>query len=201
MHTPPSSPAAQRNRQPIAAILDEELPATGKILEIASGTGEHALYFAEKFPQILWQPSDASEAAIEAIASWSKSADLPNLLPPLQLDASDPQRWPAVGALTAILCINMVHISPWSVTTGLFTGAQARLQADDPLILYGPYLRSEVETAASNVAFDADLKRRNPAWGLRALEDVDKLAANHQFQRTRLAEMPANNIMLVYRRA
>ena len=195
-----SSPAAQRNKEPIAAVLRDVLPATGKVLEIASGSGEHALYFAREFPQILWQPSDTDAAARVSIASWEDHANLPNLLPPIALDASTPNDWPQVEAVSAILCINMVHISPWGATEGLLIGAEAALGAHEPLILYGPYLRNGIETASSNLAFDADLKRRNQAWGLRALEDVTALAATHQFRLDEVHELPANNIMVIYRK-
>lgn len=197
----PSSPAALRNRAPIAEVLRTILPATGKILEIASGTGEHALYFAEHFPQILWQPSDASEAAIDAIESWREAADLPNVLPAIKMDASAPETWPNIDGVTAILCCNMVHISPWTATEGLMRGAGALLAAGEPLILYGPYTRDGVETAPSNLAFDADLKRRNPAWGLRSLEQVAELASAHGFTLEHILAMPANNITVIFRKS
>lgn len=195
-----SSPAAQRNKAPIADVLRGVLPQTGKVLEIASGSGEHALYFAREFPQILWQPSDTDAAARASITSWEDHANLPNLLPPIALDASKSEEWPPVDAVSAILCINMVHISPWSATEGLLTGAEAMLGLHEPLILYGPYLRGGVDTAPSNLAFDADLKRRNPAWGLRALEDVTALATAHHFRLEAIHEMPANNIMVIFRK-
>lgn len=195
-----SSPSTLRNREPIGDVLEKLLPATGKILEIASGTGEHALYFARRFPQLLWQPSDAAVTAIQSIESWQEEADLPNLLPPMLLDASDPDHWPEIEAVTAMMCSNMVHISPWAATEGLLRGAGRVLGEDAPLILYGPYLRDGVETAPSNLAFDADLKRRNPAWGLRSLEEVAALAAQQGFQLAQLFEMPANNITVIFRK-
>lgn len=195
-----SSPAAQRNKEPIAEVLRGFLPQTGKVLEIASGSGEHALYFAQIFPQLLWQPSDADAAARASIASWEDHANLPNLLPPIAIDASAPDTWPAIEAVSAILCINMVHISPWAATEGLLAGAQKLLGPHEPFILYGPYLRDGVETAPSNLAFDADLKRRNPAWGLRQLEDVTALAWQHHFRLEAVHTMPANNVMVIYRK-
>lgn len=196
----PSSPSALRNRGPIAEILQAVLPATGKALEIASGTGEHALYFAEHFPQNLWQPSDASPEAVAAIESWRATADLPNLLPALELDATSPENWPDIDDVSAILCINMVHISPWSATEGLMRGAAKLLAPGEPLILYGPYIRAGVETAPSNLAFDANLKQRNPAWGLRALENVAGLAGDYGFALDDIIPMPANNISAILRK-
>ena len=197
----PSSPAALRNRGPIADILQAILPDTGKILEIASGTGEHALYFAERFPHMLWQPSDGSEAAVAAIESWRATADLPNLLARLRLDASAPESWPEMAGISAILCINMVHISPWAATEGLMRGSAKLLASGEPLILYGPYIREGVETAASNLAFDESLKQRNPAWGLRTLEQVAELADLYGFTLEEVTPMPANNIIALFRKS
>lgn len=192
------APAAGRNREPIAAVLTEELPAEGLVLEIASGTGEHAVHFARTFPRLAWQPSDPDADSRASIAAWREEAGLANLLAPLALDAAAPP-WPIARA-DAVLCINMVHISPVSATAGLLAGAAGLLAAGAPLVLYGPYLEAEVETAPSNLVFDADLKARNPAWGLRSVEWLDALAAGHGFARTRRVAMPANNLTLVYRR-
>ena len=192
------APATARNRDAIAAVLADELPTTGCVLEVASGTGEHAVYFAGQFPALDWQPTDPDPAALTSIASWRGEVDLPNLRAPVQLDASAPD-WP-VTAADAILCINMVHISPWAATQGLAAGASRLLPPGAPLILYGPYLEPEVETADSNRAFDASLKSRNPAWGLRDREAVTALAAAHGLSFLRRIAMPANNIMLVYRK-
>ena len=192
------APAAGRNREPIAAVLTEELPASGLVLEVASGTGEHAVHFARTFPDLAWQPSDPDADARESIASWREEAGLPNLLPPLALDvvAAD---WPVANA-AAVLCINMIHISPAEATQGLVAGAARLLVPGAPLVLYGPYFDSEVETAPSNLAFDRDLKARNPVWGLRSVEWLDGLAETAGFERTRRVVMPANNLILVYRR-
>ena len=192
------APAAGRNREPIAAVLTEELPPSGVMLEIASGTGEHAVHFARTFPHLDWQPSDPDPDARESIATWREEAGLPNLLPPLELDAADAD-WPLANA-DAVLCINMVHISPVAATEGLVAGAARLLAPGAPLILYGPYFDAEVETAPSNLAFDRDLRSRNPEWGLRPVEWLDGLAENAGFRRTRRVAMPANNLTLVYRR-
>lgn len=192
------SPAAQRNRAPIAEVLADELPERGFVLEIASGTGEHAVHFAAAFPKIEWQPSDPDEDSRASIAAYASEAGLPNLRSPIMLDASAPV-WPLDHA-DAILCINMVHISPWEASEGLFAGAARVLPKGAPLVLYGPYLEADVETAPSNLAFDDSLKARDPLWGLRNLAKVDALAARNGFTRTRRVAMPANNLVLVYRR-
>lgn len=168
------------------------------MLEVASGTGEHAVFFARAFPNLEWQPSDPDAEAQNSITDWAAEAGLENLLPPVRLDASEDQ-WPVVRA-DALVCINMVHISPWSATEGLFAGAARLLSAGAPLILYGPYREHDVPTAQSNEAFDATLRARNPLWGLRQAEDVDALARSHAMTRTARHTMPANNIMLVYQR-
>jgi SAM-dependent methyltransferase len=191
-------PATARNRDPIAAVLRAELPPSGLVLEVASGTGEHCAHFAPLFPALDWQPTDPDPSFLASIAAWTQSAACPNIRPPLALDASAPD-WPVARA-DAILCVNMVHISPWEATLGLLDGAARLLAPSAPLILYGPYLREGVETAPSNRAFDADLRRRDPRWGLRAIEAMDAAAAERGLDRTALHEMPANNIMPVYRR-
>lgn len=193
------APAAGRNREPIAAVLTEELPSAGLVLEVASGTGEHAIHFARTFPTLDWQPSDPDADSRASIAAWCDEAGLANLLPPLELDAAS-RPWPVERA-DAVLCINMVHISPLSATEGLLAGAAQVLAPGAPLVLYGPYFEAGVETVESNLAFDASLKSRNPAWGLRRVEWLDELAARHGFERTRRVAMPANNLVLVYRRA
>ena len=192
------APAAGRNREPIAAILTEELPSTGLVLEVASGTGEHAVHFARTFPRLQWQPSDPDPDAIASIAAWREEQALPNLLPPVVLDAAAPT-WPLARA-DAVVCINMVHISPIAATEGLCAGAARLLDRGAPLVLYGPYLEADVETAESNIAFDLSLKARNPDWGLRTLEWLDRVAGGAGFRRTRRMAMPANNLTLVYRK-
>ena len=191
------APAAGRNVLPIGDVLAEELPESGLVLEIASGSGEHALAFARRFPTLDWQPSDPDPEAIASIAAWREEDGPDNLQSPVKLDAAA-EDWPVASA-AAVLCINMIHISPWSATEGLVRHAAAVLDAGNPLILYGPFLEDDVETAPSNIAFDESLKARNPAWGLRDLSAVDRLARASGFNRTERYPMPANNLTLVYR--
>jgi hypothetical protein len=193
------APATLRNRDPIAAVLARELPASGTVLEIAAGTGEHAVFFAGAFPALDWQPTDPSAEALASIAAYREEYPGTNLAAPLLLDAAVPENWPVTDA-AAIVCINMVHISPWEATLGLFRGAAQLLGSNGgPLILYGPYLEQGVETAPSNLAFDASLKARDPRWGLREAEALDALAASHGMARAARHALPTNNIVLVYR--
>ncbi len=191
------APAAARNAEPIAAVLAQELPQQGLVLEIASGTGEHAVFMARRFSQLIWQPSDRDAEGLISIAAWREEAGLANLRTPLALDAGA-SPWPVDGC-DAILCINMVHISPWSASEGLMRGAGRLLSAGAPLILYGPYIEEGVETAASNMAFDASLKLRDPQWGLREVGAMDRLAHENGLYRSARHQMPANNLMLIYR--
>jgi SAM-dependent methyltransferase len=179
-------------------VLREVLPKRGTVLEVASGTGQHAAYFASLFPDLLWQPSDPDPDALGSIRAWRVEAGLANLLEPVKLDA-EADGWPVERA-DAILCINMVHISPWAATQGLLRGAGRALAAGAPLILYGPYRRAGVPTAPSNEAFDASLRARNPRWGLRELETVAAEAEANGLGYERLFEMPANNVTAVFRR-
>jgi hypothetical protein len=192
------APATARNRDAIAAVLADALPARGLVLEIASGTGEHAVSFANRFPALEWQPSDPDPAALASIRAWAGEAGCTNLRPPLALDAAAAD-WPITTA-DAILCINMIHISPWAATQGLMAGAARVLTKGAPLLLYGPYLEAESETAESNLNFDVSLKSRNPAWGLRSRDAVVALATVHGFHLERRVAMPANNIMLVFQK-
>ena len=192
-----SAPAALRNREPIAEVLAEWLPPIGVVLELASGTGEHAVYFAERFPALEWQPSDIHRDAMDSIAAWAEHARLPNLRAPVVIDASAPD-WP-VDHADAVLSINMVHISPWSAALGLLDGAARILSGSGPLILYGPWLKGDIETAPTNLAFDADLKRRDPDWGLRPVEDFAEEAEARGLALEETREMPANNLMLLLR--
>ncbi|WP_121116969.1 DUF938 domain-containing protein [Croceibacterium ferulae] len=192
------APAALRNRAPIAAVLAEELPEWGIVLEVASGTGEHVVHFAQAFPHLVWQPSDPDADARASIAAWAQEAQLPDLLPPIALDCSAAE-WPVPRA-DAIFCSNMVHISPVAATLGLVAGAARLLPAGAPLLVYGPFVERDVPTAPSNLAFHADLQRRNPRWGLRDLAWLDEVAGAHGLSRTRRVAMPANNLMLTYRR-
>lgn len=190
------APATQRNRDPILSVLRRVLPEQGLVLEIAAGTGEHALYFAEQLPHLDWQPTDAG--ALDSIAAWQEGSGLANLHPPLQLDVTG-ARWPIEHA-DAAFCANMLHISPWTASEGLFAGASRILPAQAPLIIYGPFLRDEAVTASSNLDFNADLRARNPAWGIRHLNDVKCLAGETGFALEGVEEMPANNLTLVFRR-
>jgi hypothetical protein len=192
------APATERNRDAIAAVLREVLPERGLLLEVAAGTGEHAAYLAPLFPGLRWQPSDPDPEALTSIEAWQADGEAGNLLPPVFLDAAS-NTWP-IDSADAILCINMVHISPWSATEGLMCGAGRLLPAGGPLILYGPYRRAGVPTAPSNEAFDASLKGRDPAWGLRDLEAVQGEAAGQGLGFERLYDMPANNLTLVFRK-
>jgi len=192
-----SAPAAQRNREPIAEVLREWLPERGLVLEVASGTGEHAVYFAEVFPELEWQPSDAHPQALASIAAWRDASGLPNIRPPLELDASASE-WP-VGVVDAVVNINMVHISPWDAALGLLDGAARVLHAGAPLILYGPWLKDDVRTARSNLEFDRDLKARDPNWGLRRVEDFAAAAQERGLTLEQTRTMPANNLMLLLR--
>lgn len=195
----PSSPASVRNRAPLLEVLRRWLPASGTVLEVASGLGEHAAWFAADLPDIRWQPTDPSPEALDILAARCEAAARPNLLPPLMLDASQPDSWP-VDHADAVVCINMIHISPWAATEGLMAGAARRLPPGGVLVTYGPYLEADIPTAASNVAFDADLRRRNPAWGLRDLETVRAEAASHGLGFAERVAMPANNLCLLFRR-
>jgi hypothetical protein len=194
-----SAPAASRNREPIAAVLREWLPQSGLVLEIASGTGEHAVFFGERFPQLEWQPSDVHPAALSSIEAWREEAQLPNVRQPLVLDAASPN-WPITHA-DAVLSINMVHISPWASAVGLLDGASRLLRRRAPLILYGPWLKDDIDTAPSNLDFDADLKRRDPEWGLRRVEDFVAAAEPRGLSLEETRVMPANNLMLLFRRS
>ena len=193
-----SAPAAQRNREPIGQVLGDWLPPSGLVLEIASGTGEHAVYFAERFPALEWQPSDVHPDALESIEAWRSAAALPNLRLPMVIDAASPG-WPIERA-DAVLSINMVHISPWASALGLIDGSARLLGVGAPLILYGPWLSANQPAAPSNLEFDADLKRRDAEWGLRSVEDFSEAAAAKGLVLVETRPMPANNMMLLFRR-
>ena len=192
------APAAARNRAPIAAVLADELPASGTVLEVASGTGEHVLHFAATFPHLYWQPSDPDAAARASVSAWCSEAGLGNVADPLAIDAAAAD-WPIARA-DAVVCINMAHISPLAASHGLVRAAGAMLPTGAPLIFYGPWLEQGVETAPSNLDFDQWLKARDPGFGLRQADWMDDLAAGQGLRRTRRVAMPANNIMLVYRK-
>ena len=192
------APATARNSEPLADVLAGELPNEGLVLEIASGTGEHAVFMARRFPALDWQPSDCATDALHSVDAWAQEAGLANLRPAIALDAAAGE-WPVEQA-DAILCVNMVHISPWQATVGLFEGAGRVLASGAPLILYGPFLEADVDPAPSNLAFDESLKTRDPAWGLRQVGELDGLARANRLSRAARHIMPANNLVLVYRR-
>lgn len=193
-----SAPAALRNRGPIAEVLADWLPESGTVLEVASGTGEHAVLFAERFPNLTWQPSETHPGALASIKAWLEEASLPNLRPPVVVDASTSE-W-SLERADAVLNINMVHISPWGAALGLLAGGARVLPAGGPLILYGPWLKADIETMPSNLEFDAELKRRDPEWGLRWVEDFVAAAAQKGLKMEETRLMPANNLMLLFRR-
>jgi cyclopropane fatty-acyl-phospholipid synthase-like methyltransferase len=192
-----TSPSTARNRQPILEVLAARLPISARILEIASGAGEHAMFLAEALPGLRWQPSDSDPEARASIAAWRAEAGLANLAAPLAIDAADLATWPT-EPVDAIVCINMIHISPWAATQGLMAGAGRLLTAGGRLFLYGPYIEADVPTAPSNLAFDESLKSRNPAWGLRDLADVAALAAESGLAFAERIAMPANNLVVVF---
>lgn len=192
------APATERNSSPILDVLRTVVPRRGTLLEIASGTGQHAVFFAPLFKDLAWQPTDVDPESLASIADWIRDAGTPNLRPPLLLDVTQP-RWP-VAAADCVFCCNMIHIAPWEATLGLFAGAARILPPEAPLFLYGPYFEDGVETATSNLAFDESLRGRNPAWGIRRLEDVMRVAQDSGFRFDRKVAMPANNLSVVFRR-
>jgi SAM-dependent methyltransferase len=192
------APAAARNRDAILTVLREALPATGTVLEIASGSGEHVVHFAAALPALTFQPSDPSADALASIAAWTAQSGAGNILPPLQIDAAT-EGWPTCSP-DAILCINMVHIAPWSAAQGLIRHAGRLLPPDGPLVLYGPFRRPGRPLEPSNAAFDASLRERDPAWGLRELDAVAALATEAGFGEPEVVEMPANNLAVVFRK-
>ncbi len=191
------APSAQRNRDPILGILRGILPPSGTVLEVASGTGEHIVHFAKALPDLTFRPSDANPANLESIAAWIGATGIPNVLPPIRLDVTA-ENWPV--AADALVCINMIHIAPWAAAEGLMRGAARLLRGGQPLFLYGPYKRGGMHTAESNEAFDADLRARDAAWGVRDLEAVEELAEANGFDAPRIFDMPANNLSLVFTR-
>lgn len=192
------SPAAERNRAPILAELQRLLPAHGVLLEIASGTGQHAAFCSAGLPGWQWLPSDFDEQSLPSIAAWCDG--LERVAAPIRLDVLQPQ-WPGVpAALDAIYCANMIHIAPWACCAALMQGAARHLAPQGLLITYGPYLEDTVPTAPGNLAFDADLRARDPAWGLRRREDVEREAAHAGLVLRERVAMPANNLLLAWGR-
>jgi SAM-dependent methyltransferase len=193
------APAVARNRDPILAVLRRVLPTEGTVLDIASGSGEHAVYFAAGLPNLTWQPTDVDQLALKSISAHRDLAGLPNLKPPLELDVQA-SSWP-INRADAVVCINMLHIAPWSAAEGLLAGAGRVLPPAGVLYLYGPFQENGRHTASSNAAFDASLTARNPEWGVREVSDVAELAASKGLDHVDQIQMPANNLSLVFRRA
>ena len=198
------APATLRNREAIARVLSGELPKRGTVLEVASGSGEHVVFFAQEFPQLDWQPSDPAPDARNSIRAYTEEYPGNNLRDVIEVDAFVPKAWAITPDIAATLCSNMIHISAYDSCIGLFEGsarvaAQSESAKGYPVILYGPFFEQGVEPAESNLAFDAGLKARDPNWGIRDVEKVDMTAREHGFARTARHEMPANNLMLVYR--
>lgn len=196
------SPSAARNAEPILEILKGLLPAKGTVLEIGCGTGEHAVCFAAAMPTLTWLPTDPDPASRASTASWVSFRGLGNVLAPIGVDASSPV-WGVekLAPFDAILSINMIHIAPWAATAGLFSGADRLLRGGGLLCLYGPFIHDGAYNAPSNAAFDQSLKIRNPAWGLRDIVDLERTALASGLRLGEMVEMPANNTLLVFRRA
>ena len=194
-----SAPAAARNRAPILDVLRRHIPEHGLVLEVASGSGEHIVHFAQAFPGLDFQPSDPDRQARASIDAWIIEAHLQNIRPALALDAAA-ETWP-LSAADAVVCINMIHIAPWDAAVGLVRGAATLLRPDSMLYLYGPFRRDSAHTAPSNAAFDRSLRQQNPDWGVRDLEAVTALALAHGFAGPIVEAMPANNLSLVFRKA
>lgn len=190
------APATERNRDVIAQTLARVLPAAGLVLEVASGTGEHAVHFAKRFPALTWQPSDPDPIALASINAWRADSNVPNMRPAMLLDAS--ADWPIAQA-DAVVCINMTHISPWAATVGLLRNAARLLPPSAVLFIYGPYNQRDVPLADSNAAFDASLRQQNAEWGLRYVEDIVEEADDVGLRLNRVIDMPANNLSLIFR--
>lgn len=193
------APATQRNREPILEVLREVLPPSGTILEISSGTGEHAVFFAPRLAPRRWQPSDLNPVALASIAAWREVEPSENLAAPIAIDARDPV-WNIEEPINAIVNINMIHISPWSACLGLMAGANRILPSGGILYLYGPYKQDGTHTAPSNEMFDESLQLQNPEWGVRNLEDVIAAAENQKLALLKVIAMPANNLSVVFQK-
>jgi SAM-dependent methyltransferase len=193
------SPAVARNREPLLSALRELLPDTARVLEIASGSGEHAVFFCSRWPGLRWQPSDPDPAARASIDAWRAPAATDRVAAALDLDVSAPD-WPVCGAFDAVVCCNMIHIAPWQACIDLFSGAARILGPGSLLVLYGPFFVAGEPPATGNLRFDADLRARNASWGVRALEDVSVLAQSAGFEPARRIPMPANNQVVAFRR-
>jgi hypothetical protein len=205
----PSSPAAERNKEPLLQALRHHLPAGGRLLEIASGTGQHAAWIGQRLPGWEWQPTEANSAALPTIAAWTRALQANNVLAPCLLDVNDPV-WPTSDEtlasafqrpFDAVYCANLLHIAPWSACTALMQGASHHLASGGQLLVYGPFLETGVATAPGNLAFDASLRSQNPAWGLRELEAVTATAQSKGLHLAHRLNMPANNLLLIFTKA
>jgi hypothetical protein len=192
------APAAERNRDPILSVLRRVLPPSGIVLEIASGTGQHSAFFSKHLQSLHWQPSDMTADALASIHAWVEAESRTNLLAPIELDVRQ-AAWPIEEA-NAVLCINMIHISPWETSEALFAGAERLLREGAPLVTYGPYRLHGTHTAPSNAAFDENLRARDPRWGVRDIDDLTELATRTGFELEERVDMPANNMTLIWRR-
>ncbi len=190
------APATERNRTYIRDVLERVLPEEGIVLEVASGTGQHAVYFSQFLPSVTWQPSDPNPVALESIAAWKEEAGLSNLLDPVQLETTQ-EDW-GISKVDALVCINMIHISPWKSCVALFEGASERLSEGGIVFLYGPFKKDGKHTAESNARFDESLRSRNPSWGVRDLSDVISLAESLGFLCSEVVDLPANNKSVVF---
>jgi hypothetical protein len=202
------APAFHRNHRAIWAVMQPFLAGkSGDVIEAGSGTGQHVVDFAGRSPKITWWPSDLNEQHLKSISAWRAHAGLPNIRPPLRIDLSDSAWCPEMhdgsgpGELLAVFCANVIHIAPWRVAEGLFAGAGRYLRVDGRLLLYGPFKRDGKHTALSNAVFDTSLRDRNPEWGVRDIADLERLAENAGLALIDIAEMPANNLTLVFERS
>lgn len=192
------SPACERNKEPLLNVLKKHIPPHAKILEIASGTGQHAEFFTSKMTEWIWQPSDIDETYLNSIEGYRADGNRNNFLGPLKLSTLD-DTWD-IGQFDAALCCNMIHISPWESCAGLFRHLSKHIFLGGFVAIYGPFIQHEIETASSNVAFDQHLRSTNPAWGIRNIAEVTKLANKAGFSRIGIYDMPANNLTVIYRK-
>ena len=191
------SPSADRNKAPIQSVLERILPETGTVLEIASGTGQHIVHFARALPALTWQPTDVEPECLSSITGWLAAENLPNVRAPVELDVLR-RPWP-ISQADALVCMNLVHIAPWTVVPALFAGARTVLGAGGIVFLYGPYFVGGTRTAPSNAAFDRVLRAQDSAWGIRDLAEVTRAANAEGFELTETVQMPANNLSVIFR--
>ena len=194
-----ASPSAERNREPIAKVLSQVLPQSGLVLEVGSGSGEHAIHFGRVMPHLTWQPSEQDKDCLRSISAWAAVETQANVLQPLYLDVTDAQ-WP-IATAHAIVCINMIHIAPWSVAQALLRGASRILPPGGLLCLYGPYRVAGKHTSASNREFDAQLRAMNSEWGVRDLNALANEARTFNIELARTFQMPTNNLVVVFRKS